>query len=170
MQTRVLFADDNEDVIEIFKIYCDRYGWAGTYVSNVEDLITEVNTNNYDAIVSDVLYGEGVTGITAIKSIRKVKPNIPIIFISSYTNNLLREEIRRADATFIHKPDYEQLFVTLAERIAWCTLSSRDKGSYTGPERRVQSFSMGYEHRRRSTDKVELPEHLSRSKCNNERR
>jgi DNA-binding response OmpR family regulator len=168
----VLFADKDERTLGLFKKTADYLGWHGDYVQSVDSIIELINHNCaegrpcYDAIVSGVNFftedGPRLTGITAARQIRKVKPEIPIVFVTSYVTNMIREEVRRVNAELIPKPvDVVELFARVSQLVYWHRLTNSDK--YGGEDRRKTSVYFGQE-RRRGTDKmVAIPRVLSQN-------
>jgi CheY-like chemotaxis protein len=112
----LLVADDSVDTLDMLKTYAVKVlRWTGDFVTQADDIIEAVNKNCeegqrcYDAIIADINYfgqGDGprITGITAATQIRKIRPNVPILFFSAYLNNMLREEARRVNAETMAKP------------------------------------------------------------------
>lgn len=154
----VLFADDDPDTIKLLEFMAGSLGWEYKSVTSASQMIDAVNESerSFDSIIADVNYfnekiGPRITGITAAREIRKIMPDIPIVFISGYVNSIIREEIRRVNAEVIEKPfDYTKLFIKITQLIYWNRLAMRQ--SYSGPERRFNSINHSG-HMRRSTDK-----------------
>jgi len=57
----------------------------------------------FDMVVSDVVM-PGMDGPAMARAIRKVKPGLPILFMSGYAEEQLRCDIDVADMHFIAKP------------------------------------------------------------------
>lgn len=168
----VLFADDSPDTLELMKYMANSLGWRGDYVNSVSGIIEAINLNcvgekrPYDAIVADVNYfntqpGPRLTGITAARSIRKVRPDVPILFVSAYVDSIMREEARRVNAEIISKPvDLDLLFDRISQLIYWHRLAI--SGSYEGKDRRISSLNHTNYQRRATDQPVETPKILAK--------
>lgn len=153
----ILFADEDKATLDRIRHVMDSLNWKGLYVRSASEIIERVNKaliNNepLDAVVAEVNYlsGTTITGITAAREIRKAMPNVPIVFLSSYvTTSIVREEIRRVDATYVPKPfEVDTLFLRLSKLIYWYRLTL---GTFAGSDRRGQSVNVT-EFTRRATD------------------
>lgn len=176
----ILFADKDPEVLRAFKQTTDYLGWKGTYVTSVTGIIEAMNNqcpdpnecgidcpargHCYDALVSGMNFfsGDGprLTGITAARQIRKVRPNLPIVFVTSYVSTILKEEVRRVNAELIPKSvDIIDIFARVSQLVYWHRLT--EPVPYHGHDRRKSSVYFGQERRRGTDRKVEIPEILS---------
>jgi len=164
---RVLFADDSQDTLDLLATMTEGLGWTGSkFVVTATQMIDAVNQSEYvyDAIVADINYfnaeaGHRITGITAAREIRKVMPNVPIVFISAYVTSIIREEVRRVCAEIVEKPfDIEKLFIRISQLVYWYRLSRRQ--DYDGPERRRSSVNHTNERRRMTDQPIAVPERI----------
>lgn len=155
----LLLADDHQDTADLLMYKTKSLGWEGTWVQSASGIIQAMNDCEdgrpcFDAIIADVNYfdnqtGPRLTGITAIREIRKVRPNIPVIFITGFSNSLVREEIRRVNADLMTKPfDIEALFDRVFQLIYWYRIGMLKNVT----ERRGSSVNLT-DHQRRSSDK-----------------
>lgn len=163
VNVNLLFADDDQGTLDLLRAKTRAMGWTGDYVRSATQIINAVNINctnsdqEYDAIIADVNYFNSadeprLTGITAARELRKVRPDVPIIFISGYVNSILREEARRLFAEIVSKPfDLDKLFDKIDDMVNWHRLSRTD--GYEGLERRIMSVNLT-NHERRGTDKL----------------
>lgn len=160
-KVNLLIADDNRDTLDLLLFKTATLGWSATSVSSASQIISAMNEcanagSCYDAIIADVNFydsqsGPRMTGITAVREVRKVMPDIPVIFVTAYTNTLMREEIRRLNSELVPKPfDIDFLFNRVAELVKWHRTSLPAR--YDGVERRTTSFNLtGFT--RRATDR-----------------
>lgn len=162
----ILFADDCKDTLAILSHLASNRGWNSTCVASAIELIDAVNlilesNTHVDAIVADINYfnqdtGPQVTGITAARQIRKALPDVPIVFISAYVTSLIREEVRRVNATIYEKPlDFTALMDRLEETIKWARAAAST--AYTGEDRRKESVNRTDFTRRATDKKIETP-------------
>lgn len=158
---KLLIADNNAETLEMLAYKAQLMGWKAITVASASGIISAMNQSvqegpEFDAIIADVNFfdnqpGPRLTGITAVREIRKVRPDIPIIFITAYSNSIMREEIRRVRAELMQKPfDINLLFGRTAQLVAWYR-DAKLHQNYQGVERRSRSVNMSG-HQRRSTD------------------
>lgn len=161
----LLIADDHVDTANMLLYKTKMCGWTGTAVNSASGIIDAMNDaslqgQDFDGIIADVNFfdnqpGPRVTGITAIREVRKVRPNIPVIFVTGFSNTLLREEVRRVNADLMAKPvDIDALFERVYNLIYWHRLSLLP---YQGKERRGSSVNMTDLRRRAGDVKVGRP-------------
>lgn len=166
---RVLFAEDAEGTIAIFKEVVKRLGWQGLYAANAVEMMSVVNnliSNKLplNGVVADINFisGPKLTGITAVREIRKVFPDVPVIFISSYVTSIIREEVRRVNAEIIEKPfNVDTLFLRLSQLIHWSDKVAL--GDYTGKERRATSLNRTQFSRRASDYVLATPDRIAKT-------
>lgn len=158
----LLVADDDRDTLDMLKVQAELLGWNVQGATSASGIIDAVNqrqghANDFDAIVADVNYfsnqsGPRLTGITAIREIRKARPDIPVIFITAFSNSLVREEIRRVDAELVPKPfNLDQLFQRIYALIYW---HRSGLPKYEGTDRRISSINRSGFQRRASDAQV----------------
>lgn len=158
----ILFADDDEIMLNLLKFHIDSRGWKADYVKTARDIVDSINTNCqenepcYDAVVADINYFNDkesvprLTGITAAAEIRKSHRDIPIVFLSGFINTLTTEQIKSVNATSMVKPvDIDILFAKLEDLIKWNRAADFDR--YIGNNRRRNSVNRT-NFTRRSTD------------------
>lgn len=153
---RVLFAGNSAQTIDIVKHVIKELGWNAVYVDSALGIMNAVNNIRaegltLDGVVTNLQFiaGPRLTGITAIRELRKVLPNVPVIFLSPYVTTMIKEEIRGVGAEIVQKPaNIESLFIKLAQLIYWYKLGIIKE--YRGLERRHNSVNRGTEYRRSS--------------------
>lgn len=151
----IICADDHEDTLALMKFKCEQVGWHGVYVNTALGIIDAINNSreDFDAIIADINFntaeGPDVTGITVARTIRKVRPDVPIMFVSAYVNTITREEIRRVNAEVMTKPvDFDALFDQIASMIYWHRHTT--PAEYIGKDRRKSSINRGGWARRKT--------------------
>lgn len=167
----ILFATNDEENIAPLRLMVQYYGWTAEFVTTATQMINAVNINShtgppfFDAIVSSISYTTKdndplLTGVTAGKLIRKIRPNIPILFVSKNNNSILREEVRRVrDAKLLQRPrELSELFENIKQLVEWHNLAEVE--SYKGLNRRVSSINRSGKFRRATDRVVTVPERL----------
>ncbi len=100
----VLVVEDDEDLIELLKIYLGEYGYNTHTVENGEMAIQKCKSENFDLVLLDMQLPE-LSGIDVVKSLRKTHVDLPIIGMTASSNN--EDKIKALDAgcnEFLSKP------------------------------------------------------------------
>jgi DNA-binding response OmpR family regulator len=166
---RILYADDDPGVLSDLAYMTEKFGWIGDQARSATEVVKKVNehctegTDCYDAIITAISFFAGtdhaLTGVTAAKLIRKAQADIPIIFLSTHSNTILREEVRRVEAEIVTKPiDFEALFHKVERLISWHRATKQS--SYEGTERRVLSINTSPNFRRSTDIELTVPPRL----------
>lgn len=164
----VLFADDDQGTLSVYDAYTKALGWTGEFVATAREIIAAVNRRCgsggqcFDALVCDVNFfdesdgGPRITGVAAVREIRRTYQDLPVIFVSGYSSYLVRDEIRGVDADFYQKPvDFETLFARIAYLIRWNRIVRPPE--WDGDERRTRSMNTTEFRRRRTDATLEVP-------------
>jgi DNA-binding NtrC family response regulator len=164
----VLYADDDQGTLDVYKAFTQALGWTGDFVLTAREIIAAVNKRCcnggpcYDALVCDVNFfdelggGPRITGVTAVREIRAAYPDLPVIFVSGYSSFLVRDAVKGISADFYQKPvDFETLFGRIAYLIRWNRVVKAP--DWDGEERRKRSMNTSEFNRRRTDRPVEVP-------------
>ncbi|RYD88685.1 MAG: response regulator, partial [Sphingomonadales bacterium] len=101
---KILLVEDEDMVRAVAERALTRAGYQVTACAEGEaGLAAVANGGEYDMVVSDVVM-PGMDGPAMARAIRKVKPGLPILFMSGYAEEQLRRDIDIADMHFIAKP------------------------------------------------------------------
>lgn len=101
---RLLLVEDEATVRAVAERALTRAGYAVTTASDGEEGLTEIaKDTDFDLIVSDVVM-PGMDGPAMAREIRKMKPGIPVLFMSGYAEEQLRRDIDIDNMYFIAKP------------------------------------------------------------------
>ena len=98
--TRVLIVDDEEKIREMICKYAKHEGFETDEASDGMIAVEKCETNAYDLIVMDVMM-PNLDGFSAVKEIKKIRPNMPFIMLSA-----LGEEYDRVHGFDIGVDDY----------------------------------------------------------------
>ena len=80
-QVRILWADDEIDLLKPHIIFLENKGYHVTAVSSGREAIDEVTQNDFDIVFLDENM-PGVSGLEALSRIKALKPSIPVIMIT----------------------------------------------------------------------------------------
>ena len=102
---KLLLVEDEDMVRAVAERALTRAGYVVTAASDGEEGLAAVanGKDDFDLVVSDVVM-PAMDGPAMARAIRKVKPNLPILFMSGYAEEQLRNEIDIENMYFIPKP------------------------------------------------------------------
>ena len=101
---RVLLVEDEDMVRAVAERALTRAGYTVTTASDGDEGLEIVEGGAvFDMVVSDVVM-PAMDGPTMIRAIRKLRPDLPVLFMSGYAEEQLRKEIDIADVHFLPKP------------------------------------------------------------------
>ena len=101
---RLLLVEDEDMVRAVAERALSRQGYDVTTASDGERGLEMIrNGGEFDLVVSDVVMPT-MDGPAMAREIRKILPNLPILFMSGYAEEQLRNEIDLDDMHFIPKP------------------------------------------------------------------
>jgi nitrogen-specific signal transduction histidine kinase len=102
----VLVAEDDVSLNELIKIVLESFGYSVITAENGEDAITKFmkNRDSIPLVILDVIMPKK-NGKEVSEVLRKVSPNVKILFLSGYTVDIIKNEyLAESDFAFIHKP------------------------------------------------------------------
>jgi len=116
---RILLVEDEDMVRAVAERALSRAGYTITSCADGEEGLAAVaNGGEFDLIVSDVVM-PGMDGPAMARQVRKVKPRLPILFMSGYAEEQLRNEIDIEAMHFMPKPfSVQQISDTVAGLLA----------------------------------------------------
>lgn len=101
---RVLLVEDEDPVRMVAERALVRAGYAVTPARDGEEGLDQVQQGGtFDIVVSDVVMPT-MDGPAMVREIRKLAPELPVLFMSGYAEEQLRKEIDIADVHFLPKP------------------------------------------------------------------
>ena len=101
---RVLLVEDEDMVRAVAERALTRQGYAVVSASDGDEGLELVRAGGeFDLVVSDVVM-PSMDGPAMAREIRKIAPNLPVLFMSGYAEEQLRNEIDFEEMYFIPKP------------------------------------------------------------------
>ena len=101
---RLLLVEDEDMVRAVAERALTRAGYTVTTASDGDEGLELVQAGGeFDLIVSDVVM-PAMDGPTMIREVRKLRPAMPVLFMSGYAEEQLRDQIGIADVHFLPKP------------------------------------------------------------------
>ncbi len=86
---RILLVEDNEDVAEVTQSMLSAIGYAVTWApdgATAQGLLA--GPERFDALVSDIVMGAGISGLELAAWVRRERPELPILLITGYSEAL----------------------------------------------------------------------------------
>ncbi|WP_435201478.1 response regulator [Qipengyuania sp. 902] len=117
---KLLLVEDEDMVRAVAERALVRAGYTVTTASDGEEGLAAIanGSDNFDLIVSDVVM-PAMDGPAMARAIRRVKPKIPILFMSGYAEEQLRNDIDINNMYFIAKPfSVQQINAKVADVLA----------------------------------------------------
>ena len=93
---RILFVDDEQVLVELAKRMLEDLGYTVfTRISSIEALeFFKNNPDKFDIVITDMTM-PGMTGDTLTQRILEIRPDIPIILCTGYSEYLTEERVKR---------------------------------------------------------------------------
>lgn len=116
---RIILADDHSFVrLGLVQILKDEYPSAEIkQVGDGESLVKEVTLQDWDLVISD-LDMPGRNGLEALQQIKLIKPDLPVLILSIYTEDLYAVRALKAGASgYMNKNAAPEELITAVERI-----------------------------------------------------
>jgi CheY-like chemotaxis protein len=120
-KANVLVVEDDEGVRRLTRRVLEQYGYRAVEARTGAEALELLNRDQprIDAVVSDVVM-PGMGGRELVSRMRRLRPDLPVVFLSGYTGDEISEEIRaHPRQTFLQKPfSPDALVAALEEMIA----------------------------------------------------
>ena len=113
-QIRILWIDDEIDLLKPFVLFLREKGYFINTAANGQDGIVRISEDVYDLILLDEMM-PGLDGLTTLKEIKKIKPNIPVVMVTkNEEEGLMEKAIASQIADYIIKPiNPSQIIMTI---------------------------------------------------------
>lgn len=117
MSYRILWVDDQIDLLRSHVIFLTEKGYDVSTVTNGEDAIEEVKQSNYDLIFLDEMM-PGLGGLETLQQIKEIKPNIPVVMVTkSEEESLMNEAIGSKINDYLIKPVVPSQILMVCKKI-----------------------------------------------------
>ena len=116
---KIILADDHSFIrLGLIQILKDEYPTVEiTEVGDGESLIKEVTLHDFDLVISD-LDMPGRNGLEALQQIKLIKPDLPVLILSIYTEDLYAVRVLKAGASgYMNKNAAPYDLITAVQRI-----------------------------------------------------
>lgn len=111
----VLIVEDDPVALDLLRIPLERRCKKVIIAKKGEVALKYFRNEIIDVVITDVKLDGKLDGIAMVKSMRKINPNIPVIFMTAYSDEEKIAEMVKLNATSLIKKavDLEELFVLL---------------------------------------------------------
>ena len=103
---KILVLDDEKEIVDVFSMLMHQFHYNADFFVDGKtalDIIMK-DPNRYQLIVSDIKMPK-MDGIAFAKKIREIRPDLPIIFMTGYPSEEIKNEILKLNkVTFLEKP------------------------------------------------------------------
>ena len=114
MKRRILWADDEIDLLKSHIIFLEKKGYELTPVTNGEDAIALVQRETFDAVLLDEMM-PGLDGLSVLVEIKQRDPDLPVIMITkSQEEQIMDDALGSRISDYLIKPvNPNQIYTTL---------------------------------------------------------
>lgn len=130
MQTKILWADDEIELLKPHILFLESKGYHVTTVNNGADAVEKSNEEHFDVIFLDENM-PGISGLDALSQIKETKQLVPVVMITKSEEEYIMEEaIGSKIADYLIKPvNPNQILLTLKKIIDQSKLISQKTNS-----------------------------------------
>jgi CheY-like chemotaxis protein len=130
MQTKILWADDEIDLLKPHILFLESKGYSVETVNNGSDAVRKSSENYYDIIFLDENM-PGVSGLDALTKIKEEKSQVPVVMITkSEEESIMEEAIGGKIADYLIKPvNPNQILLCLKKNLEHSKLVSQKTNS-----------------------------------------
>ena len=118
-KARILFVDDEESIVNTTQKILQHEGYIVTGVLGGRNALKLFSSNidSFDVVITDQSMPD-MTGSFLIESLRTLRPNIPVILCSGYSNEIFDELVRSLNVSeLLLKPVSKNQFVNSIEKL-----------------------------------------------------
>ncbi len=144
MSTKILWADDEIDLLKPHILFLEQKGYEVETVNNGADAIEKNEQQQYDVIFLDENM-PGISGLDALSTIKERRPSVPVIMITKSEEEYIMEEAIGAKiADYLIKPvNPNQILLSLKKTLDHSKLISQKTNSSYQQEFRNLGMRMG---------------------------
>jgi CheY-like chemotaxis protein len=130
MQGKILWADDEIELLKPHIIFLESKGYQVDAVNNGMDAVEKSNESHYDIVFLDENM-PGISGLEALSRIKEVKPYVPVVMITKSEEEYIMEEaIGSKIADYLIKPvNPNQILLSIKKNLDQSKLVSQKTNS-----------------------------------------
>ncbi len=130
MQGKILWADDEIELLKPHILFLESKGYQVDAVNNGMDAVEKSNESHYDIVFLDENM-PGISGLEALSRIKEVKPYVPVVMITKSEEEYIMEEaIGSKIADYLIKPvNPNQILLSIKKNLDQSKLVSQKTNS-----------------------------------------
>lgn len=115
---RLLWADDEMEMLRPHLLFLERKGYEVVTVTNGHDAIKQCQQQAFDVVMLDEMM-PGLTGLQTLQRIKQIQPNVPVVMVTkSEEEDIMNEAVGRNIADYLIKPvNPNQILLSLKKLI-----------------------------------------------------
>lgn len=115
---RILWADDEMELLRPHLLFLERKGYDVVTATNGTDAVELCQQQQFDVILLDEMM-PGITGLQALERIKLIQPTVPVVMVTkSEEENIMNEAVGRNIADYLIKPvNPNQILLSLKKLI-----------------------------------------------------
>ena len=103
-EPRILWADDEIDLLRPHILFLESKGYRVTSVSNGSDAVERVREERYDVVLLDEQM-PGIGGLETLAQIKQISPEVPVVMVTkSEEEHLMEEALGGQISDYLTKP------------------------------------------------------------------
>lgn len=104
MPIKILWVDDEIDLLKPHILFLEKKGYETATCNNATDALEILENENFDAILIDENM-PGLSGLEALPKIKEIRPNVPVIMVTkSEEEHIMEDAIGKHIADYLIKP------------------------------------------------------------------
>lgn len=132
-KAHIFLVEDDHNFGSVLKAYMELNDYKVTWVDDGRDALREFQSQHFDICILDVML-PNIDGFTIAVSIKKLKPEIPFVFLTAKT---MKEDILMGYATgaddYVTKPFDSEVLICKVEAILARRSGIKEEGEPVGP-------------------------------------
>lgn len=126
---KILIIDDDVDICTLLKRFLERNGYEVTTSFKGQEGIQQFKVADFDVVLTDFRLPD-MDGIDVLKSIKQIKPNVPVIVITGYSDvGQAVKVIRQGAFEYVTKPILPEEILMLVQEAVKQKVSSPEENS-----------------------------------------
>lgn len=115
---RILFVDDEPSIRLTLPVILQEHGFDVRSASTVAEALAAINSQHFDALLSDLNISEERDGFRVVSAMRRIQPNCVTIILTGYPGfDSAVQALRHQVDDYVVKPaDIEALIACLREK------------------------------------------------------
>jgi len=116
-KTRILWVDDEIDLLKSHIIFLSEKGYEVDSVTNGEDALGKVKNESFDLIFLDEMMA-GMGGLETLSLIKEIRPNLPVVMVTkNEEESLMNDAIGKKISDYLIKPVVPSQLLMVCKKI-----------------------------------------------------